>query len=359
MEHMSQEIYDQLVLAMCRPVGSFTFWYTSKDLFDKNNDGGIIFEIPSKGHYFRLDRDKKFNLNLYHSSPGTGTRHAFIDLNKVSSSSSIFICFTWSTLKIDLYLGSKENGEKLIHAEGKISSKNFSIGKDGGVYQIGDNGVKVMSATIHKGRKEILSSTAIETWRENIKAISVLKTGTSTEGYIYEVVTTNLILSMLVTGFESYTKKRFLELEREGITPNIDLLLNNFLSNREREKGLYDTLREEAKDNNMSLMDYIVNKNRINFQDFQRCKTAFNKAYGIKFGEIGIEEKTLEQIQQYIEMRHKIIHVSPLTAYYFNVNTSKKELIFPNKELANQAINDFNSFIEKLHEVTLSLLPRE
>ncbi len=344
---------------MCRPEGTLSFRYTSEKLFDKNNDGGIIFEITSKGQYYRLDRDRAFNLNLYHSSPGIGTYHALIDLNKIPSSNSVFICFTWSTSNIHLYLGSKEIGENLIHAVGKPASTKFSIGKDGGVYQIGDKGVEVMGINVFKGREKILGSSAIEAWQETVKATSILETGTSTEGYIYEVVVTNLTLSMLVTGFEIYSKTRFLELQQEGIVPNLNSLLNRFLTKGEREKGLSDVLKEEADYENMSLLEYLVNKERINFQNFQQCKNAFNKAYGIKFGEIEVKQKILERIQQYITFRHKIIHVSPLTAMFFNENPSKKEPIFSKKALATQARNDFNDFIEQLHKVTLSLLPND
>ncbi len=359
MQQISQDIYNQMVIAMCRPEGTFAFRFTSENLFDKNNDGGIIFEITSKGQYYRLDRDKAFNLNLFHSSPGTGTHLALIDLNTIASSKSVFICFTWSTSNIDLYLGSKEIGENLIHAVGIPASTKFSIGKDGGVYQIGDKGLEVMGINVYKGSEKILTSSAIEAWQETIKATSILETGTSAEGYIYEVVVTNLTLSMLVTGFEIYSKTRFLEIEQEGIIPNIDSLLNKFLTNGERKKGLSDILKQEADAENISLLEYIVNKDRINFQNFQQCKIAYNKAYGLKFGKIEIEQKILERIQQYITFRHKIIHVSPLTAMFFNENPSIKEPIFPKKALAIQAKNDFNCFIEQLHKVTLSLRPNE
>jgi len=357
METISQDIHDQIVEAMCRPIGSIVFDYTNSDLFNKNNNGGIIIDIPSKGHYFRLDRDKDFCLNFYHSSPGTGTRLATIDLNNSKSSNTVFLCLTWSPENISLYLRPRVEGGQLTHADGSPSPREFSIGKDGQVYQIGDNGINVMGFEVYEGGKKIIGSSAIQTWRENIETISILETGHSEEKFIYEVVVTNLILSMLVTGFEAYTKKRFLEIEKEGVKPNIDLLLNDFLTLREREKNLAETIKEQANQENISTLEYLVSKDKINFQNFKQCKSAFSKAYGLKFFEIGIEQRTLENIQQYIKYRHKIIHVSPLTTIHNIDVTPKEEPIIANKELSDKALKDFTTFIEQLHKATLGLRP--
>lgn len=357
METISKSLRDQLIEAMCRPVGSFVFDYTNNDLFNKKNSGGIIIDIPSKGHYFRLERDKEFCLNFYHSSPGTGTRLATIDLNNIKVSNTVFLCLTWSPENISLTVGPKIEGGQLIRSDGFPSPRDFSIGKDSQVYQIGDKGVNVMGFEVYEGGKKIIGSSAIQTWRENVQAISVLETGHSEEGFIFEVVITNLILSMLVTGFETYTKKRFLEIEKEGIDPDIDSLLFEFLTKGEREKNLIDTIKEEANQENISTLEYFVNKGKINFQNFKQCNYAFKKAYKIRFSEIGIEQRVLEEIQQFIKYRHKIIHVTPLTSIYNIEIIPKTEPIFAKKELSDKAILDFNTFVEKLHNTTLSLRP--
>lgn len=357
METISQDLHDQLMEAMCRPIGSFVFDYTNSDLFNKNKNGGVIIDIPSKGHYFRLDRDKGFCLNFYHSSPGTGTRLATIDLNNIKPSNTVFLCLAWSPENISLTVGPKIKGGHLTHAEGFPSPRDFSIGKDGQVYEIGDRGVNVMGFEIYQGGKKIIGSSAIQTWKENIQAISILETGHSEEKFIFEVVITNLILSMLVTGFEAYTKRRFLEIEKEGIKPNIDLLLNEFLTIGEQENNLAEIIKKEANQENISTLEYLISKDKINFQNFKQCKSAFSKAYGIKFGEIGLEGRILEKIQQYIKYRHKIIHVSPLTTIHNIEFTPKEEPIFANKELSDKALKDFTSFIDQLHIATLGLRP--
>ena len=72
-----------------------------------------------------------------------------------------------------------------------------------------------MGASFYKGGKPILQPTAIDAWKETIKATEILGTGKSDQGYIFETAVTNLTLAVLVTGFEAFTKKRFLEIEQE------------------------------------------------------------------------------------------------------------------------------------------------
>lgn len=79
-----------------------------------------------------------------------------------------------------------------------------------------------------------MQPTAIDSWKETVKAIEILGTGKSDQGYMFETTVTNLSLAILVTGFEAFTKKRFLEIEQEGIKPNIDAIVNSFFPRRER-----------------------------------------------------------------------------------------------------------------------------
>lgn len=57
--------------------------------------------------------------------------------------------------------------------------------------------------------------TAIQIWEDTIKSIEYLLKGTSKSGYIFENICANLSIVILITGFESYCKCRFMELEEE------------------------------------------------------------------------------------------------------------------------------------------------
>ena len=162
---------------------------------------------------------------------------------------------------------------------------------------------------------------------------------------------------MLVTGFEAYSKKRFLELEQEGIAPKNDAIIKDFYPKKEREAGIQQLLEEEASEAGVSLLQHIVSRNTINFQNYDNCKRAFNKGYGIKFGELGATNETLGSIQSYIRYRHKIVHTSPVIGFLNQEHVPPQEPVFSNKQTASHAAGCFSVFIDLLHNKTLSLRP--
>jgi len=93
----------------------------------------------------------------------------------------------------------------------------------------------------------------------------------------------------------------------------------------------------------------------FNFQNYQKCKLAYNKAYQIRFGDLGLQSSTLEKINKFIIYRHRIIHVSALLGMLNQAEVPPEEPVFPKKELASEAIREFDNFIERLHEATLKL----
>ncbi len=359
MQNIPPHIFRQIQEAMLRPEGTFEFIYQSPDLFNKGKPGGIIMEIPSGQHLFRLERDNDLYIHFFHSAPGTGTRVATIDLNKLSPASKVYMAFSWTPNEIVLSVGPQIPGGEFVSATGVASQRQFRLGKDGCVYQIGDQGVEVMSVRIYQAGQSIILPTAKEAWDETVKAIEVLATGQSTEGYIYEVVATNLTLAILVTGFEVYTKKRFLELEQEGLAPDTAAIIETFYPKKEREAGINALLESEAQDAGVSVLQYIVDRDAINFQSYNNCKRAFNKGYGIKFGNLGCSSNTLESLQSYIRYRHRIIHVSPSLGMLNQEKVPPEEPVFSKKETAEKAKERFNEFIEALHNATLSLRPKD
>lgn len=357
MINIPAEDFKQIQEAICRPEGTLTFNYSFPDLFNEKVPSGVLLEIPSGQHFFRLERDDQLGLHYYHSSPGTGTRVATIDLKKLTPSETVFIALTWSPENINLHFGPKAKGAELVNATGTVSPKQFRIGNDGSIHQIGNKGVQVMGINFYQGGTPILQPTAIEAWNETIHAIDMLNTGQSDQGYAYDTVVTNLTLSILVTGFEAYTKKRFLELEEEGIKANITKLIEVFYPRKERDAGIAQILEEEAAEKSISELQYILNRDTINFQSFKKCKLAYNKGYDIKFGELNLPPKALECLQKYIQYRHKIIHVSPNLGILNQEAMQTEEPVFSSKETAKKAKETFVEFINKLHQATLELRP--
>lgn len=253
MKNITPTVLEQIREAIKRQEGTMSFEYiTESDLFNPAVPGGIIFHMPSGEHYFRLERTNNAEVQFYHSSPGTGTRVASIDLKNLIPSKKVFIVFSWSPKEIQLHIGSRVEGGKLVSAIGIQSKIGFRVGKDGSIVQVGSPGVQIMGTRVNVGGKQVIKPTAIDAWNETKKAIEILLTGESKEGFIFETVKANLSIVMMVTGFEAYCKTRYQEIEGEGISPNNELV---------KEK---------------------LEKRKENFQDFDGyCKDIFKFGYNL------------------------------------------------------------------------------
>ena len=239
--------------AMRRPEGTLFFKFSSVDMFNEEKRGGKIWEMSAGQHLFLIERTDDLILQFYHSSPGTDTRVAKIQLKELTPCNPIGITITWAPSGINLYAGPIGDPGQLRSGVGVISRKRLRIARDGAVYQVGNDDVDVMGISVYQGNKPILQPTALEVWQNTIKAIEVLGTGTSAEGYIFEVVCTNLTLAILVTGFEAYTKTRFLELEGEGIKPDVTALAEAVIPKRERDAGLLQILESRPRPGKIGL----------------------------------------------------------------------------------------------------------
>ncbi len=350
MYNIPPQVMEDIKEKIRRPEGTFTFNFTSENLFNSEVPGGIIFDIISGAHIFRLERDNKLKISFYHSSPGTGTRISTVDLNEITPCSTVFIAFTWTTKNINLYVGPRTEGGEIISSEGKPSSRQLIVGKDGNVHEIGDANVEVMDITIYENGQLILQPTALDTWKSTVIAVEMLHSGSSDKGHIFDVVVTNLTIAILVTGFETYCKRRFLELEKEGIIPQTESLIQRF------SYKIHDlsVISSEAKAENKTILQKLAEE-VINFQSYEECKRAYNKAYGLKFSNIGVLPHNLERFQKFISYRHRIIHVSALLGILNQGRVPLEEPEFSNRELAEEVIDSFKTFINKLHESTLSL----
>tara|TARA_Y100000588_G_scaffold120995_1_gene132430 strand:- start:377 stop:1450 length:1074 start_codon:yes stop_codon:yes gene_type:complete len=356
MNNLPEHAFRDIQQALCRPEGTFTFDYTSPDLFDKSKLGGAILEVPTGEHLFRLERDKDCCINFYHSSPGTGTRVATVDLNELLPAPAVFIAFSWTPSEIKLHVRPKTDGAELVSVTGSASQqREFRVGKDGKVYQIGGHGLDFMDVNFYQAGQPILLPTAKNAWEETISAIEVLSTGESNQGYTFEVVVTNLTLAILVTGYEAYSKKRFLELEQEGIIPDTNSIIEAFYP--KKEAGIATSLESKAKEKGISLLQYVVSRRVINFQSYEQCKRAYKEAYGIKFGNLDLESDTLKDLKSFISYRHKIVHVSPSIRMLNPEKAPPEKPVFPNKKTGENAKTCFTNFIDALHNATLLLRP--
>lgn len=355
------EIAEQIRRLMKRPEGTFQFNYRYEGLFNRSLGKGILLEIATGSIIFILERDPDLNIHFIHSSPGTDTRIASVDIEPLKDSEAVCIALVWSPEETRLYVGGLGGSKQFLSGQGIPSQRRFQVGTDGAIYEIGGEGVDVRHVRIFKGGQLVLQSTAIETWNDTVEAIKVFLTSSlPASDFMFETICTNMTISMFVTGFETYCKRRFFELEDEGINANFGGLAREFLSKAERDRGEPHAIEQDASTEGISPTRKLLNQNRIDFQNYDRCKTAFNKGYGIKFGEdIGVTNILLEEIQRIIGFRHLIIHVSPLMGMLNMEHVPPEEPVFAKKQYAEEALNTFNDFIQGLHNATLRLRPKD
>lgn len=353
-ERISQE---DLAEALCRPAGTLEFRYTSDVLFELNATG-VLFEKVAGQHYFRLERFPRQELRFFHSSPGLGTRVAVINLARIRKTNAVDVALVWSPEHLGLFVrphGQDEQGE---WGEGAPSDIQFRITTEGQVVQIGGPGIEVSGMRFTMGGKQQLEPTAIEAWHETLRAIEILWKASSTEGFMYECVRTNLTISMLVTGLETYSKRRFAELEQEGVIPDIDSLIGSLYTKRVNDYGLQTVrgeLQDEATEKERTLLSQIAQQ--VNFQNIEQCKKAYRKAYGLQFAQIPKVQSQTESLRRLMRFRHRIVHVSPLLPTLETPGDAygSKETVFANEATGIAAKTTFSEFIEGLHAATLSL----
>lgn len=359
MNGISREELERIKQSMCGPEGSFTFEYSSQDLMDASVQGGVIFEIIAGQHFFRLERTNDLLLRLFYSSPGTGTRVSTIDLKSTRHTTAAFIGISWSPNELSLYFGPRNPNSELIGSKGVESSVEFRIGEDGNVYRIGDQDVKVMALEVSVNGETVVRHTAIEAWRNMKMAVEVLGTGRSEEGgYLYEVIVANIGISMLVTGFETYCKARFVELEAEGIIPDSDGLTELMKKEGRMSLKSVNSDQEITRGQGVSVLrKWIIEDRRINFQNFSVCENAYKKVYDIDFTLIFPLLDKIDHLKKFIDHRHNVIHVSAIDGTMNPSISSGPEPVHVNSALLKEALEIFDKFIVSLHEASLTLRP--
>jgi hypothetical protein len=357
MNNLPAQVLEQIRAAIARPEGSVTFRWRSVDFLDRAKQGGYLVNLAALDHVFRLERSADLFLKFYHASPGTGTRVAAIDLKGLGPADQFYIAFTWSPAETKLYLGplTGDASTGLLSASGQRAPFELRVGADGAMYTVGDVGNDTLGIAVFQAGKPILMPTALGTWRETKTAVEMLRKARSEEGYLFEVVVANLTLAALVTGLENYSKTRLGEIEREGIRAAAESVIRSFTTKRERDANFLDVFRVEAKAAGVSLLHYFIARGGINFQNYGQIKRAYSRAYGLRVGSLGMSSDDLALLKSFIHYRHRIVHVSPLTAWLNQATSPPDEPVFASAQTAAVAVRVFDDFIDRLHAATLAL----
>ncbi len=357
-QHSNKAFHD-VIKSMQRPQGSFSSTLTiekTAEVFNKKISAVVVLKETAGQQLFLLERNEEMIFTFYHFSPGTGTREASLNINKISLCPELMIVISWTPSEILLLVTPSDKKGGGITTAGKRSDKNLRVGTDGKIYHLGDKRKRKMLHVTVKGEL-VIQPTAIEVWEETLLALDALTTGESTEGELYESAISNMSIVMLVTGFESYAKKRFLEIEAEGIIPNEKKVIKRFYTSWQKTEDYIQKKYIEANKKSISLVHLMVLDRNINFQEFDKCKQVFNLAYNIQFYHLGLKDSLLEELKIFFNYRHKIIHVHPAAGILNPEKAGIEKPIYSNKELIKKAKSIFDEFIQKLHQKTLELVP--
>lgn len=255
------------------------------------------------------------------------------------------ITLVWAPNKILLYIGDDKT---LVRGTEETSKTKFRE-INGKIFEFQNMNIESLRFYTKEGNIE---PTAIDGWKEVVKGISILND--SYNDYQHELITVNLSISSLVTGFENYLKKRFIELEQEGIKPNEEQLIKTVFSRWERDQKLDKKIRDSVLKTDLSFISKIAN-DKINFQIYNDCKKVYNKTYGLKFSELGIDSSEILKLKKFIKYRHRIIHVSPMLPILNGVEILEEKPVFPKQELIKEGVEVFNQFIKSVHNKSLKM----
>ena len=117
---LPSELAHQIGDAICVPVGTIAFEYSSTEAFKQNSVAGILVDIPTNGHFFRVDRTADRVLRFFHSSPGTGTRVASIPLRSLPDFEKASLAFSWSPEEIMFCCTPQGVETELLTAKGYV-----------------------------------------------------------------------------------------------------------------------------------------------------------------------------------------------------------------------------------------------
>jgi hypothetical protein len=334
--------------------GTVEFVISKSNLFDENIPIVRVLEIAKGQTVFILERDPNFNLRFIQGNPNYETRVAQINIRDFRNASKLFIAFTWSDKENAIYVGEYGRGKLWSAKSSEDPNIKFRIGKDGGIYRIGNKGIQVGYYMVKVGREIVLEPTVKEIFDFQIKKMGILIENCKKGDFLFESTLVQQIIVMLVTAFEVYTRTRFVELEKEGKVVNMEALYERFVSEKYREQ-FKEEVREIANKQGKTELEVFVEKRRINFQNWEEFKDAYNRGYELKIGEIGIPNDVLHDVQMFIRWRHKIIHSKDDQTIINFEEVPPAEPVFTKKDLAEKGLNVFQKFINEFHKTTLKL----
>jgi hypothetical protein len=331
--------------------GTLEFVINGGNLFDDKLDYVVVFDLPVGDSRLILQREAFYYLVFYRISPRYGLRITKLDVSRMKGSKGLDIFVVWSPREDKLYVGDLEHKVGLLSAGSKDMITKLIRSRDGSYILVGGEGVDVRMVYIKIGERVVSEPSAIELFNFNTERIRVLLEGCNGD-FLFETSCIQAGIVLLVSALEAYFKKRFIELEKEGLEPNIEELLKKIFSPKNLESNMNEII-ERARSGDKSAIEILAER-YINFQNLDECKKAFAACYKLKLGEI-FEKKPylIEKVRKIISYRHKIVHSGRDVTIINYDEVPAKTPVFSNRQLLEEALQDIIEFVNLFHEVTL------
>ena len=324
-EYCVKEDIDKLI---CNHSGSFGFSIKASDII--NIEQCIIYQWVYNKHIIRIEKDG-INYIAYRASPGIGTIAVYLDASIFleENSSEYSFMLTWTPEKFGFRMDSEK--ETFIYDYGKQSHKSLKADSQNNISEIGGIGTQIMGMVMISNNEFAVEPTALEQWNDIRTACNHLITHKNNEDFLYNTIIYGQMLCMTVTGFENFLKKRFMELQHEGVQIDVDNFQKKF------PKG----------------------EKEINFQSWNDAKKAYKIGYNLAFGKF-TDNKIIDSIKKYLQYRHRLVHSSPITMPLNLEDIQNGKISLSNAEHANaemleKAFTAFDNFVSELNKQTLLL----
>ena len=123
--------------------GTLEFVISTGNMFDKNLNHIVIFDLPIGSSRFILQRENFYNLVFYRISPNYGFRVTRLNISRMKNSKGLHIFVTWSQQEDKLYVGDIEQKIGLLSAKSNTVPTKVIKGKNGSLILVGDEGIDI------------------------------------------------------------------------------------------------------------------------------------------------------------------------------------------------------------------------
>lgn len=342
-----------VVEGLTNPAGMFHLTWLAKGFLSPSADALTYMLIPAGRMVFALERDPDLVLRFFHTTPGRGTLASALKLDGLSDAKKLDVLLVWKPDEVRLIAGDPDRPDLILEGEAFKPEREYRVDLRGRVHHFGN--AAFLDYRVTEGDEVVLMPTAREAWQATRNGVETLLSAHSDQ-QMFGTAQCNLAFIVLCAGFEAYLSRRFLEVEGEGVRPALDELIRAFTSKAERQSGYEAEVRRSAARKGSSPLGELVERRKINFQNWEHAKRAYRKAYGIAFGQLsGVDSCLLTAIQRYLEYRHQAVHESPFTRILNQQWCPPETPLWAGPDVANVASSEFDAFLSSLHDATLAL----